>query len=120
MPLKISKAMVDSDIRTRIFDLLDVANIEGFQKINDRQVGCLVEDINGEQRYVRVGVIVAEQREDMTAAELMQSEVDKYNAAQEKKAAKAAERKAKAERDKAKREKEKEKEGGITPSFFLI
>lgn len=111
MPLKISKAMVDSDIRTRIFDLLGVANIDGFQKINDRQFGCLVEDMNGEQRYVRIGCIVAEQREDMTAAELMQSEVDKYNAAQEKKAAKAAERKAKAERDKAKREKEKEKEG---------
>ena len=111
MPLKISKAMVDSDIRTRIFDLLDVANIKGFQKINDRQFGCIVEDMNGEQRYVRIGCIVAEQREDMTAAELMQSEVDKYNAAQEKKAAKAAERKAKAERDKAKREKEKEKEG---------
>ena len=111
MPLKLSKAMVDSDIRTRIFNLLDVANIEGFQKINDRQFGCLVEDINGEQRYVRIGCIVAEQREDMTAAELMQSEVDKYNAAQEKKAAKAAERKAKAERDKVKREKEKEKEG---------
>ena len=112
MPLKISKAMVDADIRTRIFDLLDIANVEGFQKINDRQWGCLVEDINGEQRYVRVGVIVAEQREDMTAAELMQSEVDKYNAAQEKKAAKAAERKAKAERDKAKREAAaKEKEG---------
>ena len=114
MPLKLSKAMVDADIRTRIFDLLDIANVEGFQKINDRQFGCLVEDINGEQRYVRVGIIVAEQREDMTAEELMQSEVDKYNAAQEKKAAKAAERKAKAERDKAKREaaaKEKEKEG---------
>lgn len=112
MPLKISKAVVDSDIRARIFDLLNIFNIEGFQKINDRQAGCLVEDINGEQRYVRVGIIVAEQREDMTAAELMQSEVDKYNAAQEKKAAKAAERKIKAERDKAKREAAaKEKEG---------
>ena len=112
MPLKLSKAMVDSDIRTRIFDLLDIVNVEGFQKINDRQFGCLVEDINGEQRYVRIGCIVAEQREDMTAEELMQSEVDKYNAAQEKKAAKAAERKAKAERDKAKREAAaKEKEG---------
>ena len=110
MPLKISKAVVDANIREKIFEILNVSNIEGFSPINARQWGCLVEDINGEQRYVRVGVIVAEQREDMTAAELMQSEVDKYNAAQEKKAAKAAERKAKAERDKAKREKEKEKE----------
>ena len=105
MPLKISKAVVDANIREKIFEILNVSNIEGFSPINARQWGCLVEDINGEQRYVRVGVIVAEQREDMTAAD------DKYNAAQEKKAAKAAERKAKAERDKAKREKEKEKEG---------
>jgi len=112
MPLKLSKAMVDSDIRTRIFDLLDIANVEGFQKINDRQWGCLVEDINGEQRYVRIGCIVAEQREDMTAEELMQSEVAKYNSAQEKKAAKAAERAEKAAKDKAKREAAaKEKEG---------
>ena len=114
MPLKISKAMVDSDIRTRIFDLLNIFNIEGFQKINDRQAGCLVEDINGEQRYVRVGIIVAEQRDDMTAAELMQSEVDKYEATQEKKRQQAAARAEKAAKDKAKREaaaKEKEKEG---------
>ena len=112
MPLKISNAVVNSDLRTRIFNLLDIANIDGFQKINDRQWGCLVEDINGEQRYVRVGCIVAEQREDMTAAELMQSEVDKYNTTQEKKAAKAAERAEKAAKDKAKREAAtKEKEG---------
>ena len=108
--MKISKALVDANLRTAVFNAIGIANIKGFQKINDRQFGCIVEDMNGEQRYIRVGCIVAEQREDMTAAELMQSEVDKYNAAQEKKAAKAAERKAKAERDKAKREKEKEKE----------
>ena len=102
--MKISKAVVDSNIRSAIFSALNVADIEGFHKINDRQYGCIVEDVNGERRYARVGVIVAEQREDMTADELMASEIADYNAKQEAKAKRAEERKAKAARDKAKRE----------------
>ena len=109
--MKISKAIVDSNIRTAIFNALNVASIEGFHKINDRQYGCIVEDINGERRYARVGVIVAEQREDCTADELMAAEIADYNAKQAKKAERAAERQAKAERDRAKREAAKEKEG---------
>ena len=109
--MKISKAIVESNIRTAIFNALNVANIEGFHKINDRQYGCIVEDINGERRYVRIGAIVAEQREDCTADELMAAEIADYNAKQAKKAERAAERQAKAERDRAKREAAKEKEG---------
>ena len=111
--MKISKAVVDSNIRSAIFSALNVASIEGFHKINDRQYGCIVEDVNGERRYARVGVIVAEQREDMTADELMAAEIADYNAKQEAKAKRAAERAEKAAKDKAKREaakKEKEKE----------
>lgn len=107
--MKISKAVVDSAIRTRIFEVLNVASIEGFQKVNDRQYGVIVEDVNGTRRYARVGVIVAEEREDMTADELMASEIASYNAKQEAKAAKAAERAEKAAKDKAKREAEKAK-----------
>ena len=110
---KISKAIVDSNIRTAIFDALNVANIEGFHKINDRQYGCIIEDANGESRYARIGVIVAEVREDMTAEQLMQSEIADYEAKQAKKAAQAAARAEKAAKDKAKREaaaKEKEEE----------
>ena len=110
--MKISKAVVDSNIRTAIFSALNVASIEGFHKINDRQYGCIVEDVNGDRRYARVGVIVAEQREDMTADELMAAEIADYNAKQEAKAKRAAERAEKAAKDKAKREKAKaEKEG---------
>ena len=105
--MKISKAVVDSNIRTAIFNTLDIANIEGFQKINDRQYGCIVEDANGERRYARVGVIVAEQREDCTADELMASEIADYEAKQASKAAKAQERAEKAARDKERRAKEK-------------
>lgn len=110
--LKVSKAIVDSNIRTVIFKALNVANIEGFHKINDRQYGCIVEDVNGERRYARVGVIVAEQREDVTADELMASEIADYEDKQAKKAERAAARAEKAAKDKAKREAAKqEKEG---------
>ena len=110
--MKISKALVDANLRTVVFNAIGIANIEGFHKINDRQFGCIVEDMNGDRRYIRVGCIVAEQREDMTAAELMAAEIADYEDKQAKKAAKAAERAEKAAKDKAKREAaKKEKEG---------
>ena len=117
--MKMSKAVVDSAIRTEIFsDLFRYADTKGYaydyQKINDRQFGCIVEDAEGNRRYVRVGVIVAELREDMTADELMASEIADYNAKQEAKAERAAKRAEKAQRDKEKREAkaaEKEKKG---------
>ena len=108
--MKISKAIVDSNIRTAIFKALNVANIEGFHKINDRQYGCIVEDVNGERRYARVGVIVAEQREDVTADELMASEIADYEDKQAKKAERAAARAEKAARDKKLREEKKKNE----------
>ena len=111
---KISKAVIDSNIRTAVFDALHIADLEGYQKINDRQYGVIIEDDNGTQRYARIGVIVAEEREDCTAQELMAAEIADYEAKQAKKAEKAAERAAKAEKDKAKREaakKAKETEG---------
>lgn len=111
---KVSKAVVDSNLRKAVFDTLNIANIEGFHKVNDRQFGCIIEDVNGDRRYVRIGCIVAEQREDCTADELMAAEIADYEDKQAKKAAKAAERAEKAAKDRAKREAEKakkEKEG---------
>lgn len=109
---KISKAVVDSNLRKVVFDALNIANIEGFHKVNDRQFGCIIEDVNGERRYVRIGAIVAEQREDVTADELMASEIADYEDKQAKKAERAAARAEKAAKDKAKREAaKKEKEG---------
>jgi hypothetical protein len=116
---KISKTAVDADLRTRVFDWLmadtdsddteyEIAISTSMQKINDRQYGCILVDKNGVERYCRVGVIVAEEREDMTARELMAREIDEYNAKQASKAEKARVRAEKAEKDKAKREKEKE------------
>lgn len=116
---KISKTVVDADLRKQVFsDLitdtpteLDLDNPrENYVKINDRQYGVILTDLNGVERYVRIGAIVAEEREDMTARELMESEIAAYNDAQAEKSRKAQERAKKAEADKARREaKAKEK-----------
>ena len=109
---KVSKAVVDSNLRKVVFDALNIANIEGFHKVNDRQFGCIIEDVNGERRYVRIGAIVAEQREDVTADELMAAEIADYEDKQAKKAERAAARAEKAKKDAERREKAKrEKEG---------
>jgi DNA-directed RNA polymerase delta subunit len=109
---KVSKTEVDKKLREEVFDDLFMSGGPGYEfvKINDRQYGVLLTDANGETRYIRVGAIVAELRDDMTAEELMNSEIRAYQEAQEKREQKAAERKAKAEADKARREAEKEKE----------
>ena len=108
----ISKSVVDSELRARIFDNLfnDGEAVES-RRINDRQYGAILTDKNGVERYVRLGVIVAEEREDMTAQELMASEIQTYNEKQAAKAEKAAKRAEKAAKDKTRREKEEAKEG---------
>lgn len=80
-----------------------------FHRINDRQWGVLMTDKNGQERYIRIGAIVAEEREDMTAEELMQSEIEAYNTKQDAKAEKAKKKNEKIAKDKAKREAAKEK-----------
>ena len=108
-----TKTMVDKELRDRIFNDLGVNGIpvieQEFQyhKINDRQWGVIITDANGEQRYARIGVIVAELREDMTAEELMASEIEEYEMKQNAKAEKAKAKEAKIAKDKARREKEK-------------
>lgn len=114
---KISKTVVDADLRARIFSHLDIANAYTedslFYKINDRQYGVILTDKNGMERYCRVGVIVAEEREDMTARELMQSEIEAYNQKQADKAEKAKAKEKKIAKDKARREKEKEEKENV-------
>ena len=130
---KITKTENDKIIRTTVFNTLfdycgagtaTEKEIDGFtfHKINDRQWGLIVVDANGDHRYVRIGAIVAEMREDMTAEELMQSEIDAYNAKQEAKAEKAIKKEAKIAKDKARREAEKAKkeaEEQDDPNQFL-
>lgn len=112
---KISKTVVDQDLRVRVFqDAIFDDNAEVvWHKINDRQYGCILTDLNGVDRYVRIGAIVAEEREDMTAEELMQKEIDEYNAKQAKKEANAQARAEKAKKDKERRAKEKEEKENV-------
>lgn len=110
MMAKVSKAIVDKDLRDRVFTMIANGDVELFEKVNDRQNGIILTDMNGEERYVRLGAIVAELREDMTARELMQSEIDAYNVKQDAKAEKAQKKAEKIAKDKAKREAEKAKE----------
>ena len=107
---KISKTMVDKTLREGIFfDMFqNDCGMYDYVKINDRQYGVLITDLNGVQRYVRIGAIVAEEREDMTAQELMQKEIDEYKAKQAEKEAKAKAKAEKAQKDKERRAKEKE------------
>lgn len=104
---KISKTVVDKALRDKVFNLLfdGEETCGSFVKINDRQYGIILVDTNGVQRYVRIGAIVAEEREDMTAQELMGKEIDEYNAKQAEKAEKAQARTEKAKKDKAERER---------------
>lgn len=111
---KVSKAVVDKDLRDKVFGgLLEPKPemLDSIVKINDRQYGILLTDLNGEQRYIRIGAIVAELRDDMTAEELMQSEIDAYTAKQEEKAEKAKKKAEKVAKDKAEREAKKATEG---------
>ncbi len=103
-----TKNVVDSALRTSVFtdfftNTKDYAH--EYVKINDRQYGTIITDVNGHKRYVRIGVIVAEEREDMSAEELMASEMTKYNEAQEKKAEKKRKSEEKAKHDQEQREK---------------
>ena len=75
---KVNKAAIESELRTKVFsDLLHATNIE-YRKINDRTYGCIVTDAAGNERYVRVGVIVAQERNDISARELMAAEIREY------------------------------------------
>lgn len=120
-----TKNVVDADLRNRVFSaLLDDFENNFFVKINDRQYGCILTDKNGHKRYIRLGAIVAEERDDMTAEELMASEIAKYNETQEKKAEKKRNSEEKAKRDKELREKKaqekaKKKEEEDNPNQYL-
>ena len=119
---KVTKNENDRFLRENVFacllnilpysDITEVKTPESFtfHRINDRQWGVLMVDKNGQERYIRIGAIVAEEREDMTAEELMRSEIEAYNAKQDAKAEKAKKKNEKIAKDKAKREAEKEKE----------
>ena len=114
---KVTKTENDRFLRENVFAaLMNTIPYDGtteaevatfpFKRINDRQWGVILTDKNGDHRYIRIGAIVAELREDMTAEELMAMEIADYNAKQEAKAEKAKKKEVKIAKDKARRETE--------------
>lgn len=108
---KFNRATVDQALRNMVMeDIFSVEQEMGFEyhPVNDRQYGVILTDLNGHRRYIRIGFIVAEEREDLTAEELMAQEIaahrEKVTAREEKARAKAE----KIARDKARREEKKE------------
>lgn len=110
---KVTKNIVDKALRDEIFRSIMNGECDDFVKVNDRQYGVLLYDLNGVQRYVRIGAIVAEERDDMTAEELMQNEINAYLTKQAEKEANAKARAEKAKKDKEKREAKKENENEV-------
>lgn len=100
----VSKAIVDSDLRTQAFSKLDMTD---FSKVNDQTYGIILTDQNGVERYVRLRAVVAEIKDDMSAREYMESEVAAYEEKMRAKEEKKKERAEKAARDKSKREAKK-------------
>jgi hypothetical protein len=100
---KISKAIIDSALRSATFSSLNIADNENFSKVNDQTYGILLTDDNGIERYVRVKAVVAEIKDDMSAAEYMAQEIAEYTEKQADKAKRAAARADKAAKDKAAR-----------------
>ena len=85
---KFTKTVVDADLRSRVFDMIQNGETDNFEVINARQQGIILTDLNGVERLVRLGAIVAEEREDMTARQLMAKEQKEYPNKQAEKAEK--------------------------------
>lgn len=113
--MKYTKSVVDADLRARIFNWIfdeekEIEISNSIQKVNDRQYGVILTDKNGHERYCRVGVIVAEERDTETARELMAREIAAYEEQQEKKHVREEKKQAKILADKQRRQKNKEEE----------
>ena len=116
--MKYTRPVVDADLRSRVFSaIFDEFTNDAFQKINDRQYGIILTDKNGVERLVRVPAIVAEERENMTARELLAKEQAEYAEKQAKAQAKAEERARKAKADKARRAKKEEEVDDYTKEY---
>ena len=114
---KVTKTQNDQALRTSVFDMLMTCDLHNlFTKVNDRQYGIIMVDLNGERRYCKIPVIVAELREDFTADELMAMDIEEYELKQKAKAEKAKEKANKIAKDKAKREAEAKKNEEVSAS----
>lgn len=104
MPLKHTTPVLNADLRTRVFDALNIDNIPNFVKINNCRYGILMTDLDGNERYVQVNIKATKFDEDTPASELMQKELDDYAAQLERERTIAENRAKKAAEAKKKKE----------------
>lgn len=111
MPLKHTTPVLNADLRARVFNALNLDNIEGFVKINNCRYGIIMTDLDGNERYVQVNIKATKFDEDVPAQDMMQKELDEYADQLAREKAIAENRAKKAAEAKKKKEKAKEEEG---------
>lgn len=107
MPIKVSKALTDNSVRVAAMKVSGIQENDNFRRVSNQSFGVIVEDAEGVQRYCEVRFIARALDKEMTAEEILQSDIAEMN----RKIAKAEQTKKdnaeKAAKDKAKREKDK-------------
>lgn len=105
---KITKPILEADLRVKTFGKLQ---LNEFERVNDRTYGIIIIDMNGTERYIRLNAVVTEEREGLTARQLMAQEQREYQESMAKKAEQKAKAAEKAAADKERRAKEKKEKG---------
>lgn len=113
MPLKHTTPVLNNELRNRAIAMLETEGLAAFNKINNCRYGIILQDIDGNDRYVQVNIKITKFDEKVSAQEIMQEECDKYSEQLEREKRKEQEKKEKLEKAKAK-EKVKKEENGET------
>lgn len=80
---------INANLRTSLFNDLDLTS-RGWEMINARTYGKIVEDEDGNERYVKIAITIAPLNDEISASRKMRSEIEDYQFTQQRKADKAA------------------------------
>lgn len=103
----ITREQNEQNLRDRVKDMIKNGQFNGHD-VTNRQLGLIMTDMNGHDRYVRIQIVVTEERDNITPYELMQSEIDKYREACDKREADRLKHETNVAKAKAKREADME------------
>lgn len=105
----ISKSIADASVRTAAFEALAMTDHDNFVRISNQSYGAVFTDTNGVERMVEIKAVVRKVDEEISAQEMLDTEVAEYAGKIAKAEAAAQEKREKAEKAKAKREAAKAK-----------
>lgn len=103
----ITREQLEQNLRNRVKEMIKTGTFTG-QEITNRQLGLIMTDLNGHDRYVRVQIVVTEERDTMTPQELMEAEIVKYQNACDKREIERLKHEANVAKAKQKREADAE------------